>query len=109
MPQLIFKGIKENDLLKMSTELVSELSRLSETPRDYFTLECVNNPFVFDGKSFNMYPLVEVKWFDRGMTCKHEMATCITNFLKSYHYDGIEVYFTPIAKNDYFENGEVCG
>lgn len=109
MPQLIFKGVQEDDIKKISRDLVADLSRLSDTPKDYFTLECVKNTFIFNGENFNMYPLVEVKWFDRGDECKSLMATCITDHLKKCQYNEIEVYFTPIATCDYFENGQCCG
>lgn len=105
MPQLIFKGVKTNTIKEISTKLVNELSLLTDSPRDYFTLECIETQFIFDGELINIYPIVEVKWFDRGQSCKDRVAVAINKALKSHGHDTTEIFFTTLEKEDYYENG----
>ena len=105
MPQIIFKGVREEHVADMSQLLVDALSKATESPRDYFTLECPTTRYIFDGKIHPMYPLVEVKWFDRGETMKKHTARIIGDFLKEKGYTGIEVFFTNLKPEDYFELG----
>ncbi len=105
MPQLIFKGVKTNVIKEISTKLVNDLSLITDTPRDYFTLECIETQFIFDGNSAELYPLIEVKWFDRGQSCKDRVAGFIDKALKPYGYDTTEIFFTVLEKEDYYENG----
>ena len=104
MPQVIFKGVKEGDLKHISTDLVNELSKLSDTPRDYFVLELVENKFIFDGEIIGLYPIVEVKWFDRGEKAKISFAETIDHLLRERGYEEIEIFFTNLRKEDYCEN-----
>ncbi|WP_296334174.1 DUF1904 family protein [Veillonella sp. LMAG:2] len=47
--------------------LPKQLAELSDTPVDYFTLECPETKYFRDGKIHDMYPLVEVLQYDRGV------------------------------------------
>ncbi|MDW7662874.1 MAG: DUF1904 family protein [Bacillota bacterium] len=105
MPQLIFKGVKVCTVKEVSTKLVNELSLITDTPRDYFTLECIETQFIFDGEQIDLYPLVEVKWFDRGQSCKDRVAVAIDRCLKPFGYNTTEIFFTTLEKEDYYENG----
>lgn len=105
MPQLIFKGVKTSTVKEISTKLVNELSLITDTPRDYFTLECIDAQFIFDGEQIDLYPLIEIKWFDRGQSCKDRVAIVIDRYLKPFGYDTTEIFFTTLEKEDYYENG----
>ncbi|MCD4713797.1 MAG: DUF1904 domain-containing protein [Clostridiales bacterium] len=105
MPQLIFKGVKASTIKEVSTKLVNELSLITDTPRDYFTLECIDTQFIFDGDEIELYPLIEVKWFDRGQSCKDRVAVAIDRYLKPFGYNTTEIFFTTLEKEDYYENG----
>lgn len=104
MPQLIFKGVKEDDLKAISIALVDELSKLSNTPRDYFVLELVENKFIYDGGIIELYPIVEVKWFDRGEKIKQRFAETIDSLIRERGYEEIETFFTHLREEDYCEN-----
>lgn len=105
MPQIIFKGVNASTVKKISTKLVNELSLIADTPRDYFTLECIETQFFFDGEQVDLYPLIEVKWFDRGQSCKDRVAVAIDKYLRQYEYSTTEIFFTALEKEDYYENG----
>ena len=102
MPQLIFKGVELETIKEISKPLVDELSLITDSPRDYFTLEYIDSKFIFDGQETPLYPLIEVKWFDRGQSCKDRVASAIKKSLKYKEYELIEVFFTPIEEEDYY-------
>lgn len=103
MPQLIFKGVTPDIVQKLSIALPKKLADLSDTPVDYFTLECPQTQYFRDGKVHTMYPLVEVLQYDRGVTMEKQMAQCIADAVKAEGYDVCEVYFIHIGKDDYYE------
>lgn len=106
MPHLRIRGMKKDEIVKISTELLDELVRVIDVPRDHFTIEYVKSTFIFDGQeNKNNYPFVEVLWFKREDKMD-EVATIITTFIKPFEYDDVAVYFTDLNPKHYYENGE---
>ena len=67
MPHLRVRGMKEDEITTISTELLDEIVGIIEVPRDHFTIEYIPSTFVCDGEiNKNRYPFVEVLWFNRG-------------------------------------------
>lgn len=107
MPHLRIRGMKEEEITKISTELLDELVRIINVPRDHFTIEYIPSTFICDGNiNANKYPFVEVLWFNRGEKIMNETANVITQFIKPFEYDDIAVYFNDLKKEHYYENGE---
>lgn len=106
MPQIIFKGVPPELVKTMSTELLNQLSLLMNTPKDWFTLECMSSAFYFDGKQVNSDPIVEIRWFCRGQDVKNKTALTLHNLLNHHGFGDTVVTFMAFAKEDYFENGE---
>jgi hypothetical protein len=107
MPMLSFKGVKLEEIKDMSTQLVDTLAKIANAPREYFTLEFKETTFISDGALRTTYPIIEIKWFDRGQTVKDQMAKVIDQALREKGYDHIEIIFYPLIKSDYYENGEI--
>lgn len=103
MPQLIFKGVKKEDVCNFSKDMAQSLSEISDTPIDYFTFERPETNYFSNNSSFEMYPLIEVIQFDRGSEVEEKMAKQIATIVKSCGYKECEVYFTHIDKKDYYE------
>lgn len=106
MPQLIFKGVKESDVKSLSKTLSKDLSKLMDTPVDWFVFEHVEASFFVNGESTKLYPMVEVKWFCRGEDIKNKTAVIINNELNKLNYKETEVFFYEHKKENYYENGE---
>lgn len=107
MPHLKFKGIKLDELKEISAKLITDLVRITETPKDQFTFELIESTFVFDGViGENKYPFVNVDWFYRGHEIMEEAAEKITGYIKEYDYTDVRIYFTNLIKENYFENGK---
>ena len=106
MPQLKFRGVKEESILTLSTPLVDKLQELLSCPRDYFTIEVMNSTFVSEGKVVAGYPLVEVAWFDRGQDTQDKVAEVITNELRNVGYAPCDIFFTILKESAYYEDGK---
>lgn len=106
MPHIRIRGMKEAEVIKVSTDLLDELVKIVQVPKDHFTLEYVPSRYIYDGKlDGNMYPFVEVLWFDRG-DLMQSVTDKINELLKPFDYEDITVYFTNLEPGHYFENGQ---
>jgi hypothetical protein len=106
MPQLKIRGIETKKICNISTDLIDELEKIVNCHRDYFTIECITSTFIKNGKVFEGYPFVEVVWFDRGQETQDRVAKSITKFIHNSGYENIDVFFTTLQENLYYENGE---
>lgn len=103
MPHIRVRGLEEEKLRKISKNLLDGLQEKIECPRDYLTLELVESKFI----ECEFYPFVEVLWFDRGRNVKQEVASFVTDLIKSINPNqDVCVMFLDLIKEDYFENKE---
>lgn len=105
MPMIRVKGIPQEEVIKESTELINSLVETIECPRDYFTIELINNTFIMDGKVVEPPTIVEVAWFDRGQEVQDKVAKVITSHFKKDR-DCLDVVFQGLEHKCYYENGE---
>lgn len=106
MPQIKMRGIETGIVRKLSKQLVDELAILTQSPRDYFTLEVIHSTFVMDGDVVPGYPFVEIAWFDRGQEIQDQVAQAISGLLNQAGYPSVDIMFTVLEKPRYYENGE---
>lgn len=106
MPHLTFTGVHKEIVISISTELVDRLEALLECPRDYFTIELLETPYIADGKVVSPPCKVGVEWFDRGQDIQDKAAEIITSTLSYAGYKTCDIYFTCLEKNQYYENGQ---
>lgn len=103
MPQLIFKGVKKEDVQSLSMSLLAPLCEIASAPPHYFTFECVENTFFKEGRCWDVYPLVEIIQFDRGVEVETKMAETVANHVKALGYPTCELFFTYVVRDRYFE------
>ena len=106
MPQIKVRGINENDICKISEKMVDELVEAVKCPRDYFEIECIKSVAIRDGKIADVYPFVEVAWFDRGQETQDKVAKIITEELKNVGYAPSDIFFTILKESAYYEDGK---
>jgi len=104
MPMLKFKGIPQEEVIKESTNLIDALVEIIKCPKDYFSIELINNTFIMDGKLTNPPSMVEVAWFDRGQEIQDKVATVITKYFKKDR-PCLDVVFYALENEKYYENG----
>lgn len=106
MPQIKIRGIKPEKICTISTPMIDQLEKIIGCPKEYFTIECISSTFIKDGKLDDGYPFVEVVWFDRGQDVQDNVAKIITNFVHNSGYQNVDIFFTVLQENLYYENGE---
>lgn len=107
MPQIKIRGIHENDICKISENMIDKLVEAVKCPRDYFEIECIKSVAIRDGKIDDVYPFVEVAWFDRGQEVQDVVATIITDSIRNnLNIESMDLAFIVFEKEKYYENGE---
>lgn len=106
MPVLKFKAIALNELCKVSKVLVDELQEVTQTPREFFTLEVPKSVYIKDNSIVDGSPMIEVIWFDRGQEVQDNVAKILTKHVQSCGYPDVDVIFTIWDRSRYYENGE---
>ena len=104
MPMLKFRGISAEEVKKESKFLVDRLAEVIECPKDYFTLEMIQSPYIFDGEFAPQPSIIEVSWFDRGQDIQDVVATILTEHFKKDR-ECLDIFFNKLDTNDYYENG----
>lgn len=107
MPHIRLRGLNSEQISNLNTQLVKELSKITESPEDHFTVEHIQTNFFNDGKVSKGWPFVEVLWFARDQKIQDECAKAITNRIKGIVPDkDVTVIFVELSKTGYYENGE---
>jgi hypothetical protein len=106
MPQLILHAYHVEDVCKNSHALIEQLAEVMDTPADWFTIEVMPSTFVFGNKVVQGAPKIEILWFDRGQNVQDKAALLIDKWSTALGYTGLEMWFTPLEKSKYYENGE---
>jgi hypothetical protein len=105
MPHIIIKGMQVGDVKKISKAMVDELEVIVGCPREYFTLECMETHFIIDGEDVCKDPFIQINWFDRGQEIQDQTALAITKHIEAAGYKNVEMFFTMLERNNYYENG----
>lgn len=107
MPQIKIRGVKAEEVCKISENMIDELVEAVKCPRDYFEIECIKSLAIRNGQISEVYPFVEVAWFDRGQEIQDKVAKIITdNMRKNLNVENMDLAFIVFEKEKYYENGE---
>lgn len=106
MPQIKIRGIEVEKICSISTNMIDELEGIIGCPREYFTIEYIPSTFIKDGKLDEGYAFVEVVWFNRGQEIQDIVAKRITSLIHNLGYQNVDIFFTVLKENFYYENGE---
>ncbi|MCO1602158.1 DUF1904 domain-containing protein [Desulfosporosinus nitroreducens] len=106
MPQIKIRGIEIDMIRKLSTRLIDELTIVTQSPKNDFTLEMIHSTFVLDGEVATSYPFVEIAWFDRGQEIQDQVAQTISKLINEAGCPSVDIMFTILEKPRYYENGE---
>lgn len=108
MPQLLIRGIKPEDVCKISTKLIQELADICECDTENIILECIHSTSIYNGQIVETFPFIEVAWFERGAKIRDQFATAITRHVMSIDIPEVEVAFSVFREDSYYINGERC-
>ncbi|EEK99878.1 hypothetical protein bcere0013_29410 [Bacillus cereus BDRD-ST26] len=71
-------------------------------------MELPSSTFVFNGEEIEAFPLIEVKWFERGQEIRDRFAKAITTYIMDFGLSEVEVVFTVFTESAYYINGKHC-
>ncbi|MFP4456724.1 MAG: DUF1904 family protein [Clostridia bacterium] len=106
MPQIIIRGILAEQVSIIEKSLVEELSSITETDTDDFTVEVFQTERIKDGEITSDYPFVEIKWFDRGQEIQDRSALEITKKFDEIGVTEVDIFFTHLKKENYYYKGK---
>jgi len=106
MPIIKIKAIPQDHVRKISKTMVDDLQKCTQIPREHFTLELPTSIYILDGQVVDGPPMIEVFWFDRGQELQDQVAEILTRHIQSAGYADVDVIFTTLDRNRYYENGE---
>ncbi len=105
MPQIIIRGMSQEDVKSISKQLVTELTECIGCPREYFTIELLQTICISEGEVSKSTLFVQVNWFDRGQAVRDQAAAILDRNIRNVGYSEIEIYFLVLDENKYYENG----
>lgn len=106
MPQIICRGLLEEEVCALSENLGGKLAEIVQVEPDWFVFEYINSKSFSMGKPLDKEVIIDLMWFDRGEEIKQKVQNEITDSIKRLNYNLITVIFHNLEKNSYFENGE---
>ncbi|MDP4160835.1 MAG: DUF1904 domain-containing protein [Bacillota bacterium] len=106
MPQIKIRGLETETVCKLSKQLIDELELITQSPRDFFTIEVIHSTFVMDGDVIKGYPFVEIAWFDRGQEIQDQVAQAVYRLINEAGYSNVDIMFTILERTRYYENEE---
>lgn len=106
MPQLVFTGVKQEDLKIINKDLTNKLSQITGTERDVFTFKLDESKYMFDGELVSPFTLIDIYWFERPRDMQDACAKAITEKLSDLGYEDVEVVFHMLFPDCYYVNGE---
>lgn len=106
MPQLVFRGIKEKEALKINKDLTDELSEITGTQQVDFTFKLDESKYMFNGEFVEPFPFVDVYWFERPQEMQNACAKAITKYFSDVGYPEVEVIFHMLYPKMYYVEGE---
>ncbi|MGM9924954.1 MAG: DUF1904 family protein [Bacillus sp. (in: firmicutes)] len=108
MPQIVIRGLSIEQVKQMSRPLVDELAEICSCGTDNFTLEVPQATYISSGSEVAMYPLIEVKWFERGQAVRDRFAQAVTKHVLALGEEEVEVAFATYQEAAYYINGTSC-
>lgn len=106
MPQVTFKGLEEAQVQNLSKTLAPKLSKLLDTPEDWFSFEYSPTIAYVLGEKAQGVAAVDVTWFDRGQEMQDKTALLIHQTLLDLGYQEPTLMFHLLKKEEFYENGQ---
>ena len=106
MPQLIVKGIREDEVKVLAKSAAPDLADICNCPIDWFTFDYIPSKFYdFTGKEI-VNPVIQVWWFEREQDVQDKVVACLDNEIKNLGYEFSQISFSVFYKSSYYENSE---
>ena len=106
MPQLIVKGIREDEVKVLAKSAAPDLADICNCPIDWFTFDYIPSKFYdFTGKEI-VNPVIQVWWFERPQELQDKVAKCLDKHIKSFGYTFSQISFSIFYDESIYKDGE---
>ena len=95
MPRIVARGIKKEDLKKVSAELFDTIAEIIDRPRGAFTLDLVESVAILDGEEISRAN-IEIGWVARPVEVCEKVANAVGEIIKPLGYETVMVSFKSI-------------
>lgn len=106
MPQIIVKGVKEEEVKKLSMECSPKLGEMCDCPSDWFVFDYIESKFFDETGLIKHWPVVQVWWFERPQEVQDKFAKCLNDYFVELGYTGSQISFHIFDENSYYEEGQ---
>ena len=91
MPRIVARGIKKEDLKKVSAELFDTIAEIIDRPRGAFTLDLVESVAILDGEEISRAN-IEIGWVARPVEVCEKVANAVGEIIKIREYNLLPLY-----------------
>lgn len=106
MPILTFQGIDTAAVQALSDSLLKELSALTGTPIQSFSVTRLPAERFSAGYAPAQTPFIEMRWFPRDLSVCDKAEALIRSTMAAYGYTDVTVYISTMDPRTYYVRGK---
>jgi hypothetical protein len=106
MPQVTFKGMRIEEVCKLSTDLKNKIEETVCCERKDIKFDFVETININEGTVIESFPKIEMLWLPKTQEVQDRTAELITVIVKEFGYDHVQVSFKLVPGERFYENGK---
>ena len=105
MPQIIVKGISQQEAKSLAMDTAAKLGQIVECPADWFVFDWQESKFFDESGEIKHWPVVQVWWFSRPQQVQDAVAKTLNDYFVGLGYPGSQISFHIFEYAAYYEEG----
>lgn len=106
MPQVTFKGMKIEEVCKLSVDLKNSIEETVGCERKHIKFDFIEIVSIDNGIVVEAFPKIEILWLPKTQELQDRTALLITDIVKKIGYDYVQVLFKVVPEERFYENGK---
>lgn len=106
MPQIIVKGITEDQACNLAKAASPILGEICNCPADWFVFDLIPSKFFDESGAISHWPVVQTWWFARPQEVQDKVAVFLNDCFKKMGYPGSQISFHIFDGQAYYEDGQ---
>jgi len=106
MPQITFKGMKIEEVCKLSDDLKNKIEEIVGCERKHIKFDFIETVCIDNGTVVESFPKIEMLWLPKTQEVQDRTASVITDIVKEFGYDHVQVSFKVVPGERFYENGK---
>ncbi len=105
MPQIMLKGLSENQVSTLAKNTSENLSKIVGCPADWFIFDSISSTIFSHTGEKSEQAIIAVHWFKREQEIQDKVALCLDKELEKLGFQDRQISFSVFLKECYYENG----